>query len=106
MDDVACPPPAFPPVSPPPESEFVTPGLTHWHDFLGTIDLIEVERLGQAPAGHRYGPSGAYSIGVQVVNAIVGTSHPGIDVHWWFDLGSAVRYRVHYYCTADRCDIR
>ena len=138
MADPACPPPN--PGGPPPQSEFVTSGLTHWHDFLGggkgtdrlnlssmvrepngsacTIDVIEVELLdrkgqiigrtqpGQGPAVHHYGPFGMYSFGVEVVNAMLGTSDPGIDVHWWFDVGSAVRYRVHYYCTGDSCDIR
>jgi Zn-dependent metalloprotease len=138
MDDPACPPSA--PGGPPPQSEFVTWGGTHWHDFLGggkgtdklnassmvrapsgspcTIDVVEVELLdrngqiigrtqpGQAPAVFQYGPFGMYSFGVEVVNAMLGTSDPAIDVHWWFDVGSAVRYRVHYYCTGDSCDLR
>lgn len=138
IDDPACPPPST--SGPPPQSEFVTWGGTHWHDFLGggkgtdklnvssmvrapngsacTIDMIEVELLdrngqiigrtqpGQAPAVFQYGAFGMYSFGVEVVTAMLGSSDPAIDVHWWFDVGSAVRYRVHYYCTGDSCDIR
>jgi hypothetical protein len=80
--------------------------------------MIEVELLdrngqiigrtqpGQAPAVYQYGAFGMYSFGVEVVTAMLGSSDPAIDVHWWFDVGSAVRYRVHYYCTGDSCDIR
>jgi Zn-dependent metalloprotease len=83
-----------------------------------TIDLVELElldrngqilgrtQLGSPPAVHRYGPFGSLSFGVELVAAMLNTADPGIDVNWWFDVGSAVRYRVHYYCTGDRCDLR
>ena len=84
----------------------------------GTTDTIEVQLLdrnwqiigrtqpSQAPAVFQYGPlGGMYSFGVEVVTAMLGTADPSIGVHWWFDIGSAVRYRVHCYCTGDRCDI-
>ncbi|MET0829020.1 MAG: M4 family metallopeptidase [Microbacterium sp.] len=140
IDDPACPPPGVGAPGPRPNSDFVTPGITHWHDFLGggkgtdrlnlsslvrepgglgcTIDLIELELLGrdgqilartqpgQTPAVYRYGMFSEYSFGVSVVNSMIGTSDPGIDVRWWHDIGAAVRYRVHYYCTGDSCDIR
>lgn len=82
------------------------------------VDLIEIELLdkngqilartspGNPPAVQRYGPLGALSFGVEITRSMLGSSSPGVDVHWWFDIGSAVRYRVHYYCTGDSCDIR
>ena len=136
--DPGCPAPT--PVGPPPESEFVSNGPTHWHDFLGggkgtdrlnlgflvrdpagqgcNIDLVELElldrngqilartQLGQPPARHHYGPFGSLSFGVQLTAAMLNTSDPAIDVHWWHDIGAAVRYRVHYYCTGASCDLR
>jgi hypothetical protein len=134
--DPGCPPAG----GPPPKSEFVTSGPTHWHDFFGggkgldrlnlglnvldparaacSIDLVEIElldrngqilgrtQLGSPPAVYHYGPFGSLSFGVELVAAMLNTADPGIDVRWWFDIGSAVRYRVHYYCTGDRCALR
>ena len=134
--DPSCPPTT----TTTPMSEFVTDGVSHWHDFFGggkgmdrlnlgqmvldpasapcNIDRVELElldkngqiigrtQLGSPPAVFRYGPNGLLSFGVELVNAMINTADPGIDVNWWFDIGSAVRYRVHYYCTGDRCDLR
>jgi hypothetical protein len=83
-----------------------------------TINIVELElldrngqdlgrtQLGSPPAVHRYGPLGSLSFGVELVAAMLNTADPGIDVRWWHDMGAAVRYRVHYYCTGDRCALR
>ena len=83
-----------------------------------TIDNVELElldrngqilartQLGSPPAVFHYGPFGALSFGVALDAAMLNTADPGIDVRWWHDVGAAVRYRVHYYCTGDRCDLR
>lgn len=63
-------------------------------------------QLGSPPAVYRYGPFGSLSFGVELVAAMLNTADPGVDVRWWFDIGSAVRYRVHYYCSGDRCALR
>ena len=37
------------------------------------------------------------TFGARIEKGVVGTSDASVAVHWWYDVGTAVRYRVIYY---------
>ena len=56
-----------------------------------------------APMFVKYGPFGWFSWGGLIASANLGTPDPMIDVHWWFDIGSAMRYQVRYFSVGTSC---
>jgi Zn-dependent metalloprotease len=45
------------------------------------------------------------STGARIVRANVGTDNAEVQVHWWFDIGSAVRYKLLYSLSGTNCNL-
>jgi hypothetical protein len=51
------------------------------------------------------GSAGFPSWGASMTSNMIGTPDMTVVVHWWFDVGVAVRYRVHYLVQGNNCVI-
>jgi Thermolysin metallopeptidase, alpha-helical domain/Fungalysin/Thermolysin Propeptide Motif len=52
------------------------------------------------------GPDAIYGgTGARITSHNSGTNDPLVNVHWWFDAGSAVRYKIVYSITGVGCDL-
>jgi len=77
--------------------------------FLELLDnhggVIGTTTLGGPDVVSHYGPFGALSFGARLVQTSpnAGAGDPHVKVHWWFDVGSAVRYQIHYFSTGTDC---
>jgi hypothetical protein len=52
-----------------------------------------------------YGPFPGSTFGARIQYSKIGTNDPAVAVHWWYDAGTAVRYRVVYYTDKPGCSI-
>jgi Zn-dependent metalloprotease len=92
--------------------DMVNTGISIQGGTDAKIDNVEVELLdgnydpigittskGSPAAVVRYGPGGIFSWGASVDTDGSGGRDEEVGVHWWFDVGSACRYRVKYYAS-------
>ncbi len=118
------------PVPPPPTLPYVTPHVAHWFDnplFLGrrygdivyeAIDLpascavsdVELELIdgtGRVLASTRFGQPAATegARGAWIFARSLGGTRIEVRVRSWHDFGTAVRYRLVYWITADSCSL-
>jgi Zn-dependent metalloprotease len=112
----------------PPTVERVTDAKVHWSFILGgrgddvinqgrflsgtgcIIDDIVLELLNSnyetVATTSRGSPDAQFgSTGARIISDYEETNNEEVKVHWWFDAGSAVRYKLRYYLTGKDCNL-
>lgn len=108
--------------------EVVSDAKVHWSFFLGgkgdevvnggkvvsgagcvvtdvILELLDSSYNVQS-TNHMGGPDATFgSTGARITSQSLNSNNLDVGVHWWFDVGSAVRYRIRYIITGTGCSI-
>ena len=70
-----------------------------------TLELLDSS--GNVKSTNQMGGADAHygSTGARITSQNLNTNRMDVGVHWWFDVGSAVRYRIRYIVTGVACSV-
>lgn len=68
-------------------------------------NVVATTTKGSPDATQHFGLFNAFVYGASITSDGTGTNMEDVTVHWYFDVGSACRYRLHYYIQGTSCSL-